>query len=279
MIWNGQCRGNHLHKIKVLNLQGFNVESDELPYGFLQKVPNIEKLLVNNSSFKEIFCSERPNFDYAGFLSQLKGLNLASLSELITIGFEHSWVEESFLKNLKTLEVKSCSRLRNLVPSLVCFFNLMHLTVSGCDDIMHLFTCSTAKSLAQLKQIDISSCKSIQEIVSEKGDELHHDEIIFGQLQKLNLEYLPNLRSFYRGSFTLNFPSLEQLSVINCHRMDTFCAGTIKADKLSAVEFNSDGVATPLKVDLNFSIHRAFEAQVCIYFLYSFMEPFFKKIL
>ena len=268
-IWLGQCQGNNLHKIKVLDLQGFNVESDELSYGFLQKVPNIEELVVSSSSFKEIFCFERTNVDYTGFLSQLKGLKLHSLPDIISIGLEHSWVEESFLKNLETLEAKSCSSLKNLVSSSVCFSSLMHLTVFGCHDMIHLFTSSTAKSLAQLKQMDIYDCKSIQEIVSKEGDESHEDEIIFGQLQTLHLGYLRNLKSFYKGSFTLSFPSLEELSVIGCSRMDTFCAGTINANKLSAINYEQ---SIPLEVDLNFTIRKAFKAQVCIYFHYSFIE-------
>ncbi|KAL1293281.1 hypothetical protein AAHE18_19G061900 [Arachis hypogaea] len=261
MIWHGQCQGTHIRKVKVLDLQSFN-DLEELPCGFLQKVPNIEELVVSNSSFKEIFCSERPDFNHAGILSQLKRLKLASLSELVTIGLEHSWVGESLLKNLETLEAKSCSRLRNLVPSAVCFSSLKHLTASYCSNMIHLFTCSAAKSLAQLEQINISCCDSIEEILSREEDEFHHDEIIFAKLHKLNLEYLPRLKSFYQGSVTLNFPSLEKLSVIQCQRMDTFCAGTLCTNKLLEVKFQRYGDATPLKVDLNHVIRKSFEARV-----------------
>ncbi|XP_057720697.1 uncharacterized protein LOC130935134 [Arachis stenosperma] len=261
MIWHGQCQGTHIRKVKVLDLQSFN-DLEQLPCGFLQKVPNIEELVVSNSSFKEIFCSERSDFNHVGILSQLKGLKLASLSELVTIGLEHSWVGGSLLKNLETLEARSCSRLRNLVPSAVCFSSLKHLTASYCSNMIHLFTCSAAKSLAQLEQINISCCDSIEEILSREEDEFHHDEIIFAKLHKLNLEYLPRLKSFYQGSVTLNFPSLEKLSVIQCQRMDTFCAGTLCTNKLLEVKFQRYGDATPLKVDLNHVIRKSFEARV-----------------
>ncbi|MED6158201.1 hypothetical protein PIB30_030586 [Stylosanthes scabra] len=261
MISLGRCQGTHLNKVKVLDLQSFS-DLEELPCGFLQKVPNIEELVVSNSSFKEIFCSEKPNFDHAGVLSQLKGLKLASLPELVTIGLEHSWLGESLLKNLETLEARSCSRLTNLVPSVVCFSNLKHLTVSSCDNMIHLFTCSTAKSLVQLEQLKISWCDSIEEILSREEDELHQDEIIFAKLHELNLEYLPKLLRFYGGTVNLNFPSLEQLSINQCKRMDTFCAGTFCANKLLEVKFQSYGDATSLNGDLNDSIRKSFEARL-----------------
>ncbi|KAK7292732.1 hypothetical protein RJT34_15584 [Clitoria ternatea] len=256
MIWHGEFCGNPLHKLKVLILLNFRIESDVFPYGYLQQVPNIEKLGIGYSSFKEIFCLQRPNVDYIGLLSQLKVLILDLLPELISIGLEHSWIEP-FVRNLETLEVVKCFSLRNLAPSPICFSNLMRLFVFECHGLVNLFTSSTAKSLARLKVMEIKRCESIQEIVSKEGDESLEDEIKMWQLQHLNLEYLPNLISFYTGSSTLSFPSLEQLSVINCYKMETFCPGTINAEKLFGVKFQENSNAIPLEIDLNSTIQVA----------------------
>ncbi|KAL2625511.1 hypothetical protein AAZV13_07G057500 [Glycine max] len=72
--------------------------------------------------------------------------------------------------------------------------------------MLYLFTSPTAISLTQLKTMKVKSCNSIE-------------EIIFQQLNCLKLKGLPNLRSFYKGN--LSFPSLEELSVIHCNRMET----------------------------------------------------------
>ncbi|QHN75652.1 uncharacterized protein DS421_19g637110 [Arachis hypogaea] len=171
MIGHEECDGSHFCDINVSDMQSFNVEleSDELPYTFLQKVSCINTLQVKNCSIKEIFCFERPSSDCAQFLPHLKELKLASLSELISIGFERSWIRESsILRTLVTLEI---SRFKNL-------------------------------------------------------------------------------RRFYNGDFTLCFPSLEELEVIECHRMEIFCESTINTNKLSAVLLEY-GDATPLEVDLN----------------------------
>ncbi|XLT76164.1 hypothetical protein HN873_032438 [Arachis hypogaea] len=268
MIGHEECDGSHFGDTNVSDMQGFNVEleSDELP--FLQKVSCIKTLQLKNSSIKEIFCSKRPSLDCTQFLPHLKELKLASLSELISIGFERSWIRESsILKTLVTLEVKSCSGLTSLVSSPVCFSNLTHLTVSECDSMIYLFTSATAKSLSQLKEMKISNCKSMQWIVSNEGEESIHDEIVFEQLQELQLESLNNFRRFYNGGFTLSFPSLEKLKVIECNSMESFCEGTINTNKLSEVVvfviLGDDRI--PLEVDLNFTLRNNYKTEVATF--------------
>jgi len=188
--------------------------------------------------------------DEAGLLLQLKVLCLDSLPEFVSIGLENSWIQP-LLGNLETLEVIDCYSLKYLVPCTVSFSNLTYLQVQDCNSLLYLFTSSTARSLGQLKTMEISGCDSIEEIVSstEEGDESDENEIIFQQLNCLELEGLGKLRRFYKGS--LSFPSLEKLTVNLCERMESLCAGTIKTDKLLEVTFHwSEGVI-PLETDLN----------------------------
>ncbi|KAL5160918.1 Disease resistance protein [Glycine soja] len=249
MIKRGEFQRNFLLKLQVLTLC-FHNGSDVFPYEILQLAPNIEKLVVNDASFKEI------NVDYTGLLLQLKALCLESLPELVSIGLENSWIQP-LLGNLETLEVIGCSSLKDLVPSTVSFSNLTYLQVQDCDSLLYLFTSSTAKSLTRLKRMEIKSCYSIEEIVSKEGDESHENEIIFPQLNCLKLEELPKLRSFYKGSL-LSFPSLEELSVMECAWMETLCPGTLKADKLVQVQLNRYSDAIKLENDLNSTMREAF---------------------
>ena len=117
------------------------------------------------------------------------------------------------------LEVFICFSSINLVPCSVSFSNLTYFEVDSCKNMLYLFTSPTAISLTQLKTMKVRCCNSIEEIVSKEGDESNGDEIIFQQLNCLKLKGLPNLRSFYKGN--LSFPSLEELSVIHCNRMET----------------------------------------------------------
>ncbi|MCI29245.1 phosphoprotein phosphatase, partial [Trifolium medium] len=79
---------------------------------------------------------------------------------------------------------------------------------------------------------DTSEDESEDEVGGE-GEEESVDEdearIIFKQLKILKLGLLPKLGSFYSGSSTLKFPSLEQMVFTQCHNMKIFRLG----DKVS----------------------------------------------
>ncbi|XP_027906975.1 uncharacterized protein LOC114166439 [Vigna unguiculata] len=105
--------------------------------------------------------------------------------------------------------------------------------------------------------MEIKQCKSIEEIVC--GEESDENEIIFPQLNCLNLEYLWNLRRFYKGR--LNFPSLEELSVTRCEEMITLCPSTLKADKLTRVTI-AYGKVISLDTDLNSTTRKEFGRKI-----------------
>ena len=256
-------------KLELDRLQRFQEQSDSVLYQFLQMVPTVEKLVVKSSySSEEMFSAERPNADYAGVLSHLKGIRLHYLSNLKSIGLEHSWLHP-IPENLQTLEVESCNNLKNLVPCTVSFSNLTNLVVFYCNNLLYLFTSSTAKSLARLKRMEIRGCGSMQEIVSKEGDESHESgKLLFEQLQTLYLERLPRLRCFYSGNFTLCFPSLEEVSLIDCLLMKTFCP-LIIINQDSVKLFSRVGPvkdAARWEGDLNTTIRKMNEKKVYIAF-------------
>ncbi|XP_027905999.1 uncharacterized protein LOC114165617 [Vigna unguiculata] len=106
MILRGEIQRNLLHNLDVLTLC---LGSDVFGYKILEEVPNIEKLVVCDDSFKEMFCCESGN----NVLQQLKVLQLESLGELVSIGLENSWTD-SFVRNLETFEVIKCGSLKSL---------------------------------------------------------------------------------------------------------------------------------------------------------------------
>ena len=264
-------------KLEFEDLKRFHQEdTNRVLYRFLQMVPNVEMLEVTYSTLEEMFSAERPDADYAGVLSHLKGLKLDSLFDLKSIGLEHSWIHP-IPENLQTLQVKWCYHLKNLVPSTVSFLNLTNLVVSYCRDLCYLFTSSTARSLVRLNQMKIRSCRSMQEIVSKEGDESRKGgNIIFQQLQALVLEELPKLTCFYSGNFTLCFPSLEEVSLFNCLLMKTFCP-------IIVINQNSNRLLSGVGLikdanwegDFDTTIRKMNEKKVCITFFFFQKKIFF----
>ncbi|MCH88173.1 hypothetical protein A2U01_0009056 [Trifolium medium] len=222
-----------LQELNTLRLQCFHDKTDVFPFVFHSKVtlPCTDVLVVRHSAFKEIFPAQTPEVDCTKILSQLKTLNLYSLSELESIGFEQSWMGP-FVENLQTILVMYCASLKNLTPSIVSFSKLEKLNVQNCDGLKFLFTSSTAKTLSVLKEMILVNCKSIIEIVAKEGNEPNEGEMPFMELSILTLGSLPKLGSFYSGSFTLSFSSLKEVSFTQCNSTKVFRLGDKVPDEL-----------------------------------------------
>ncbi|KAJ7951085.1 Disease resistance protein family [Quillaja saponaria] len=234
VLSSGKLEWNLLSRLKSLRLQCFHGETDPFPIEFLKEVPNLEKLGVRCSIFREIFPFERLDVGCIEVLARLRGLSLDLLNELESIGLDHSKLDP-ILKNLKTLDVSRCSSLKILVPSLVSLPNLTTLEVYNCDGLEKLLTSSTAKSLVHLKVMDIRKCQTIKEIIAmEEGES--EDEINFKQLISLTLTDLQMLASFSTGTCSLKFPSLEKLIASQCPQMKIFSQRVICAPNLKEVQ-------------------------------------------
>ncbi|XP_022747142.1 uncharacterized protein LOC111296924 isoform X2 [Durio zibethinus] len=229
-------------KLKVLGLVRFPQQLAIFPSYLFQllSLPNLESLQIERCYFEElVFQSEGVGGEEkpasaSMALSRLTELRLSSLYELM-----HLWKEKEGFQNLRILHVEGCPKLKsNLVPSSVCFQNLMTLEVYECDGIIKLVTHSTAKSLTQLREIRINYSRKIEEIIEgsdEDRDEVK-DEIIFPKLNLLKLSGLSNLESFCSsGNQTFGFPSLATVIVNNCPKMKVFSKGGLNAPKLHKV--------------------------------------------
>ena len=131
--------------------------------------------------------------------------------------------------------VSDFRRLKNIVPfSSTSFHYLMNLHVRGSDVLISLLTPSTARTLMQLRYIEISGCKRMTEIVANEGSEAEAgDEIAFNNLTSLQLSNLPSLTAFHLGNRTIKFPSLDYVSVSYCPKLKIFCSGVLSTPKLT----------------------------------------------
>ncbi|XVF56907.1 hypothetical protein PTKIN_Ptkin06aG0158400 [Pterospermum kingtungense] len=241
---------HYFSKLKLLRLEWYAEQVAIFPsYLFpLLSLPNLQRLEISFCRFKELVfqsegvgCEENPASATASasaspwmLLSQLTELRLRGLWALT-----HLWKEKEAFQNLRILSVGSCPKLKyNLVPSTVCFPNLVTLEVLECDGIIKLVTHSTAKSLVQLREMRIISCRNIEEIIqgSDGNDEEVKDEISFPKLNRLELHGLSKLESFCSsGNHAFGFPSLATLILDKCPKMKMFCPGNLNAPLLNEV--------------------------------------------
>ncbi|XP_044477802.1 probable disease resistance protein At4g27220 isoform X3 [Mangifera indica] len=236
-------------------------KSTNISVGILQRSVKLEKLILSDCSYEEIFtCGEDEK--HTEILIQIKSLELRDLSDAKYLWGKGSKLD-SLLQNLEVLEVNYCDRMINVLPSSASFENLTVLNVQWCYGLMNLLTPSIAKKLVQLREMRIRYCRIMTEIVSNKTEDVAaEDEIVFGKLKLLSLEDLQNLTCFYSGNYALKFPSLEELTVYNCPMMKTFSVENLNTPSLQKVQSDWwDKDKWSWKDDLNATIQRRYEKE------------------
>ncbi|KAH9753036.1 Disease resistance protein [Citrus sinensis] len=163
---------------------------------------------------------------------KLHSLQLYWLTELTSFantGHIHSDLVVEF-PSLLNLEIGNCSNM------------LRFISTSSPEDTNHsemqpppLFDekVGIPSSLVNLK---VSKCQKIEEIVGHVGEEVKENRIAFSELKVLILNYLSRLTSFCLENYTLEFPSLERVSMIRCPNMKTFSQGILSIPKPCKVQ-------------------------------------------
>ncbi|XP_062076378.1 uncharacterized protein LOC133781420 isoform X3 [Humulus lupulus] len=206
---------------------------------FLHKYHNIHTLQFRGSFVDGQQQQPQPGDELINNTSLMK-LRIYSAHKLNHLFGDPEYAQPShtiLFQNLKSLSVGGCSKLQSFAPSFMSFHKLETLSVSDCDGLTYLFSSSTAVTLVQLKEISISSCRRMREVINrdyynhdEKSQieaEIEHHHFVFHTLQRLQLYHLPSLQSFYSGNKVMSFPNLQQLSLANCPMIRRFSHGVI----------------------------------------------------
>ncbi|GLT95531.1 hypothetical protein SLE2022_132090 [Rubroshorea leprosula] len=209
--------GDFFPKLKKLELNNLDEQSVVPPF-FFRSLPTIENLAVSYASLDEIIQCEGSGGEGrpAGALTQLREF---------------------------------------LVPSIISLTNLQALEVSRCHGLVSLMRYSTAKSLVQLTRMSISDCDVIGEIVACIADEVK-DGIVFRQLKYLQLKGLPKLATFCSMECDFEFPSLEDIIVMDCPNMQFFSKGELLTPKLQKVKLTEEDDEGRWEGDLNATLQQ-----------------------
>ncbi|KAL4365198.1 hypothetical protein AHAS_Ahas07G0082100 [Arachis hypogaea] len=119
----------------------------------------------------------------------------------------------------------------------------------------------------------MSRIKKVTNSISALGAPLTSEEFVetpSGSLFRVwlcDLPDLPKLERFCNGNIALKFPLVDKFSLIDCQKMESFCASAVNVNRWTEVEFEEDKDPVLLEVDLNSAIWKAFEGMVSIVFL------------
>ncbi|WCJ19205.1 hypothetical protein M5689_001502 [Euphorbia peplus] len=208
-----------------------NIGHDQLPYGDLSQIHELEIQACD-----ELLCA---------IPSNLKPTDLQKLEKLVVRRCR--LLEEIFdqqgasfgsgsittFSNLEEITLLHLEKLQHVFCEIpketVCFQKLRKLHIHDCYSLLNIFTVSTAKGLQELKELKLSSCDALEEIVAEgeKEEQAIKDEIVFPQLRSIDISYSPKLVFFYSGIYALKLPSLKSVFLYNCPCMLTFSKGLL----------------------------------------------------
>lgn len=101
---------------------------------------------------------------------------------------------------------------------------LTRLIVYGCRELRCLFSSSIVHSFVRLQHLEIDECPILEEIIVV--DQQERKNVVFPQLQFLSTVDLEKLTSFCTGDVNIEFPSLNELTVIRCPEFMVKCENT-----------------------------------------------------
>ncbi|MBA0786927.1 hypothetical protein Gotri_026410, partial [Gossypium trilobum] len=216
-------------RIKVFKVDGGFHSGSSYIFPLFRRFYNLESLKFSNFDFKHVV----PCKGDVGTLSPIKNLELRSPKNL-----KHVWRKDSelghILSNLQTLTISSCDDLKNIGASSLSFQNLTTLDVSDCKMMTNLVTPLVVENLVQLTTMRVSGCTEMTEIVTNEGD--YHQPIVVRKLKSLEINNLQRLTSFCPGSYTFNFPCLEEVVAETCPRLKIFSEGVLSTPQLQRVK-------------------------------------------
>ncbi|KAG8661241.1 hypothetical protein MANES_02G215610v8 [Manihot esculenta] len=237
MILEGQFPADLFHKLTAIGIYCFHDESAVFPFNLLERFQPMKNLQVGCSRFKELFPCDGSvgRKKYVEVLRLIRRLKLNNLPDLTDIWNQDSELDQ-VLQSLELLHVERCNSLVALAPSST-FQNLITLKLLKCNGLLNLVTSSTAKSLVQLTIMSIKECDGLKEIVANDGDEIElKEDIIFSKLKTLELHYLPSLVCFCSSEHNFKFPSLKNVTVKQCPKLQVFSKGVLSTSSLLGVQ-------------------------------------------
>ncbi|XP_004305901.1 PREDICTED: disease resistance protein At4g27190-like [Fragaria vesca subsp. vesca] len=148
------------------------------------------------------------------YVEGMEGVNDKFFHELATGGYQQ----------LKHLHVQNNAKFAYTVNTKVGFPNLTWLAVSEVNSLRYLLSSSMARSLSQLKRLQISGCQIMEVIILIEESSQEIAENFFPQLQDLELKGLPNLTKFCTTSYVdLPNPSCKRLRLDSCTESGGIC--------------------------------------------------------
>ncbi|KAI4313404.1 hypothetical protein L6164_026388 [Bauhinia variegata] len=188
-LWHGQVYTKEFKNLRSVVVDSCEFISNVVPFNVLKALINLEELEVKNCSNAEaVFLLDGKDIDDKNVIltTKLKKLILSNLPNL-----KHVWNKD--------------------YPT-VTFKNLQGVHVSDCEILSYLFPANVAEGLTQLGELRIEYC-GFEEIVAKEEGQATFVSFVFPKLTSLVISNVPQLKWFYPGRHTVEWPALKELII------------------------------------------------------------------
>ena len=211
-IWDDQLPQDSFSKLKDVWVESCGGLLNIFPSCVLKRSQSLHTLRKKDCiSVKDVFDVEGMDVN-VNVNAKEEGVTVVPLSELI-------------LNSLPKVE-----KIWNKDPhGILTFQNLKSIYIHECESLKNLFAECLVRDLVELQELCVFSCKRIEEIIAKDINGVLLETTltcVFPKLTSLELCKLPELRSLYPGAHTSQWPLLEILRVLECHKLNVFAFET-----------------------------------------------------
>ena len=202
MIWPNQLCKDSFCNLKSLEVTNCNKLLTIFQSNMLERILRLESLIICDCELVEQI------FDLQGVYFE-----------------ESNPAKETLLRELNIVDLPKLKHIWNKDPhKMFSFQKLNSVKIHHCMSLKYLFPVSIAESLCELEQLCVDNC-GVEEIV---GDDQRETKVavtfVFPQLTSLELKYLPQLKTFYRGVHTSQWQNLKWLTMCDCDKVELFAS-------------------------------------------------------
>ncbi|PNX79948.1 putative CC-NBS-LRR resistance protein, partial [Trifolium pratense] len=161
-------------------------------------------------------------------LEMLEITDCSLVEEIFELNFNgSSSVEDT--THLKEVTIDGLHKLKKIwsgdPQGILSFQNLINVKLNNCEGLEYLLPLSVATRCSHLKELHIKFCGNMKEIVAEEKESISVNAaplFEFNQLSTLLLWHLGKLKGFYAKNHALACPSLKEIDVVNCEKLNLY---------------------------------------------------------
>ncbi|KAA8538882.1 hypothetical protein F0562_025574 [Nyssa sinensis] len=183
-----------------------------------------EKLTIEDIPKQKTFGTEKPKENDKGKMNEQGNLGAITLLPLFSEKVLFPTLEEVTLTGLNKMKKIWHEQLPD-----ESFCRLKCLRIRNCHNLVTVIPPNLIQRLQNFQEISIKSCDLVEKVCEVEGDDDEEDAantLIFSKLCALRLENLPEFVGIYT---TMEWLSLEILTIKNCPKQATFPNSRLKA--------------------------------------------------